>query len=312
MRIAVTGHAGFIGSHLVRRLIELGHEVVGIDCLLPNLYPSEVKAQRLEELERDCADLVSHVADLRTCDIAPLIVGCDVVINEAAMPGLMKSWSEFSTYVSCNLTAVEAISRACVETGVGRLVQVSTSSVYGRLATCDETGVTEPFSPYGVSKLAAEKLIHSYAANFGLESVILRYFSVYGPGQRPDMAYHRFCESLLNDREIVVFGDGNQSRTNTYVADCVDATIAAMTRGEPGGIYNISGASPLRLLDAIDLLGQALGASPRLRFEPARPGDQRETVGVIEKAADHLGYVPQVAPDVGLQLQAEWHARNKS
>ena len=309
MKIAVTGHAGFIGSHLVRRLDELGHQVVGIDCLLPDLYSSDVKRDRLGELLRDCDNLESHIADLRICDVASLIRGCDVVINEAAMPGLVKSWSEFSTYVSCNLMAVEAIARACVETGVGRLVQISTSSVYGRNATCDETGTTEPFSPYGVSKLAAEKLILSYAANFGLESVILRYFSVYGPGQRPDMAYYRICEALLQDREIVVFGDGKQSRTNTYVSDCVDATIAAATRGEPGGVYNISGTSPLRLLDAIDLLAEVLDKKARLVFEPSRPGDQRETVGVIERAVDQLGYSPQVVPEVGLALQAQWHTR---
>ena len=312
MRIAVTGHGGFIGSHLSRRLAGLGHEVVGIDCLLPDLYPSAVKEERLAALALDCPTVTSHIADLRVDDIRPLIRGCDVVVNQAAMPGLVKSWSEFELYVSCNLLAAEAVARACLDETVGRLVQISTSSVYGRLAVCDETGATEPFSPYGVSKLAAERLLGAYHANFGLDVVVLRYFSVYGPGQRPDMAYYRFCEAILRGEAITVYGDGNQSRTNTYVSDCIDATVAAVMKEAPGGTFNISGTSPLRLLDAIGIIGDVLGKEPRLLFEEGRPGDQRETAGVIDRAVRELEYSPSVTPEVGLARQAKWHAERQS
>jgi len=305
MRVLVTGAAGFVGSHVCETLQRRGHDLVAVDCFLPDLYSSSVKRDVAAELRQSGVSVVE--ADLRSDDISALFDGVDAVINEAAMPGLMPSWSSFETYVGCNVLAVERLARAALDAKVSKFVQISTSSVYGRHAVGDEHQATEPFSPYGVTKLAAENILNAYRTNFGLPTVTLRYFSIYGPRQRPDMAYHRFIEAILDDQSITVFGDGLQSRTNTYVADAAEGTALALEKGEDGEVYNIGGGVQVTLLEAIDLIGAACGRTPRMEFESARPGDQRETSADWTKANHAFGYAPTVPPAEGLARQVEWH-----
>ncbi len=310
MHIVVTGAAGFVGSHLTEELVRLGHQVTAIDCLLPDSYPARIKAERLTRLGR-LPQVSPHQIDLRTAELEPVIEGADVVINEAAMPGLMKSWSEFSLYTSCNLLAVDRLIRASQQVGIGRFVQISTSSVYGQIASGDEDSPTQPFSPYGVSKLAAEKLVLAHVANFDFPAVVLRYFSIFGPGQRPDMGYSLFCEALLDERSITVYGDGQQTRSNTFVSDAVAATIAALTHGESGAVLNIAGGESISLLRAIEVLADELGIVARLEFAAPRPGDQRDTRGDTRRARSVLEWRPLVATEDGLRRQARWHRERR-
>jgi nucleoside-diphosphate-sugar epimerase len=191
---------------------------------------------------------------------------------------------------------------------VPRVVQASTSSVYGADATGDESSPTRPVSPYGVTKLAAEHLLLAHHEVHGFPVTILRYFSVYGPRQRPDMAYRIFCERLVRGEPITVYGDGSQVRANTYVDDCVAATLAAIDRGRAGAVYNIGGGRPVALRDAIATLAAVLGVEPVVRHEPARPGDQRRTEAHTTKAAAELGWAPVVEPEDGLAREAAWVA----
>jgi nucleoside-diphosphate-sugar epimerase len=310
MQVLVTGAAGFIGSHLCETLLAEGHRVVGVDAFV-DYYARERK-------ERNLADLRSHPgftfqeADLRTDALEPLLEGVDVVVNEAGMPGLARSWTDTETYLSCNVLAVQRLCEAAVGVGLPRLVHVSTSSVYGTEAVGDETTPTRPVSPYGVTKLAAEHLLLAYHDQFGLPVIVLRYFSIYGPRQRPEMAYSLFTEALIDGHPIAVFGDGRQSRSNTYVSDCVAGTTAALERGTLGEVYNIGGGQELALLDAIGIIAGELGVEPHLAFEPPRPGDQRRTAADVSKARQALGYEPLVGPEEGLRRQVAWHLGERS
>jgi nucleoside-diphosphate-sugar epimerase len=309
MRLVVTGAAGFVGSHLVDAALAAGHDVVGIDAFIP-YYPREVKDRNIEAAARhESFRLVE--ADLRTADLRPLVDGADAVIHLAAMPGLPRSWSDFELYASCNLVATERLLEAIREGGVSRLVHVSTSSVYGRTAVGNERMPTVPVSPYGVTKLAAEHLVGAFADAFRLRTTILRYFSIYGPRQRPDMAYHRFAEALLDGRDLTVFGDGRSSRTSTYVDDAVAATLAAVDAGRDGAVYNIGGGEPITVLESIETMADAIGMVPRIVFADPRPGDQRHTAADIARARRDLGYEPTVAPRDGLRRQVEWHRERR-
>ncbi|HEX5014970.1 MAG TPA: NAD-dependent epimerase/dehydratase family protein [Candidatus Limnocylindrales bacterium] len=309
MRLVVTGAAGFIGSHLVEAALDAGHDVVGVDAFIP-YYPRSVKTENLAQARaHDRFRLVE--ADLRTATLGPVVEGADAVIHLAAMPGLPRSWSDFELYATCNIVATERLLEAIRATGVPKLVHVSTSSVYGRLAQGDETLPTRPVSPYGVTKLAAEHLVDAFADAFDIRATILRYFSIYGPRQRPDMAYHRFAEALIEDQPLDVFGDGQSSRTSTYVSDAVNATLAAVDRGKPGARYNIGGGEPITVLEAIDCMAEALGVSPQIRFGDPRAGDQRHTAADTSAARHDLGYRPAVKPRDGLRRQVAWHLERR-
>lgn len=305
MRIVVTGAAGFIGSHLVDRLLLDGHQVVGVDAFTP-YYARERKERNLVGARSsDQFELVE--ADLRTDDLSGALAGADCVIHEAAMPGLPLSWTDVDGYASCNVVGTARLLAASVDAGIGRFVHVSTSSVYGRTATGDETAPLAPISPYGITKLAAEHLVNAYSDAHGLETVILRYFSVYGPRQRPDMAYHIFIERLRRGEPLQVFGDGRQTRSSTYVADCVEGTLQAMAAGEPGQTYNIGGPAVLSLLDVIEIMAGQLGVEPRIEFAAARVGDQVDTAADCRKAETAFGYRPATGYDAGLAAQVRWH-----
>jgi nucleoside-diphosphate-sugar epimerase len=304
MKCLVTGAAGFIGSHLCERLLHLGHAVVGLDAFI-SYYSRSVKEANLATA-RNHPDFTLFGADLRDADLAAVLDGVEAVFHLAAMPGLPRSWTDFALYESCNIAGTQRLLEAARRTpGLRRFVYASTSSVYGRFGSGDETLPTRPSSPYGVTKLAAEHLCRAYGEEYGLPLVVLRYFSVYGPRQRPDMGCHRFIHALLHGDEIVVYGDGLQTRGNTYVDDCVAATVAAL--GAPAGeIYNVGGGETASVWDIIGKLERILGCSAAVRREPPRPGDQRFTAADAGKLKRHVGWTPAVGLDQGLTHQAAW------
>jgi len=305
-RCLVTGAAGFIGSHLCEALLRKGHDVVGLDAFIP-YYPRAWKEQNLAGL-RDHDRFHFHEADLREADLGPLVRDCEVIFNEAAMPGLVRSWSDFALYSSCNELGLLRLLEAAREADTPHLIQISTSSVYGREATGPEDSPLRPFSPYGITKLAAEQLCRAYEANFGLPVTILRYFSVYGPRQRPDMAYHILIRGLLEQAVFPLCGDGEQTRSNTYVADCVEATVRTFERRDRvrGEVLNIGGGEIVSLNKVIGLLEEQTGRRVRIEAHPARPGDQRHTAADITKARDLLDYRPSVPVAEGLAAEAAW------
>lgn len=305
MRFLVTGCAGFIGSHVSERLVGDGHEVVGVDAFIDS-YERSSKEANLAGL-RATPGFAFHELDLRTGALDQVLDGVDVVINEAALAGLPRSWTDLAAYAGHNLVALGRLLDACRAMGVTRFVQASTSSVYGRDAVGDETHPTRPVSPYGVTKLAGEHLLAAHAATWDLDYVVLRYFSVCGPRQRPDMAYHRFIEAMLDERPITVFGDGRQSRSNTYVGDVVEATLVAARLGARGSVYNIGGARPVTLAEAIEIIALELGVRPQIRYEPARPGDQLHTAADTGRARRELDYEARVLPAEALARQVAWH-----
>jgi nucleoside-diphosphate-sugar epimerase len=305
VRCVVTGAAGFIGSHLCEHLLDLRNEVTGVDAFIP-YYSPEIKHRNLAANQsRPGFRFVS--LDLRTGQLDSVFEGAEVVFHIAAMPGLTASWTEFDLYQSCNVTAtqrlLEALRRAAPR--LGRLIYASTSSVYGRFASGDETLPTKPVSPYGVTKLAGEHLCRAYADAYGLPVVALRYFSVYGPRQRPDMGYHKFMRALLDGRPVSVYGDGQQVRGNTYVEDCVAATVAAVA-AQPGELYNVGGGEAATLRDVLHRIEAIAGRRFEVRQEAARAGDQRYTFADTTKLRTHLGWEPRTALDEGLARQWEW------
>lgn len=306
MRVMVTGAAGFIGSHLVRELAERGIEVVGVDCYLPDSYDAEVK-RAAGEAVASLPHVTMVEADIRDPLPGSVWSGVTDVVNLAAMPGLVKSWDDFDLYQSCNLTGVHRLLEGAMAQGIDHFVQISTSSVYGSLATGSEDDPLRPISPYGVTKLAGERLTAAYGASFDVPYTALRYFSVFGPGQRPDMAYHIVCERILDEQPVPIFGDGLQSRSNTYVMDIVRATVLALEVGPTNETMNIAGGETVSLLDAVRILEDELGRPARLEFGPARPGDQRHTQGDTTKAERLLGYRAEVPVEEGLRRQARWH-----
>jgi len=305
MKCVVTGAAGFIGSHLCEKLLEAGHEVDGVDAFIP-YYPETIKRKNLE---RACEFKAFHFkeVDLRRDSLEPVLDKGEVIYHLAAMPGLMRSWDDFDSYLSCNVQAtqrlLETVRRNSIKPRL--LVQVSTSSVYGRHASGDESLPTRPVSPYGVTKLAAEHLCRAYAENYNLPIVILRYFSVYGPRQRPDMGYHRFIRALLGHEAITVFGDGSQVRGNTYIDDCIAATVAA-AQARPGEVYNIGGGETATVLEIISKLEKISGRRAHITYAPARPGDQQDTWADTSKLQSQLGWGPRTRLDDGLARQWKW------
>jgi len=303
--ILVTGAAGFIGSAVVASLSASGHKVVALDGLLDGLYPSAEKIDRFRVIS-DLPGVTPIHADLRYDDLSIIPDTVTHVINEAAMPGLGLSWQDFELYSTCNLNAVARLMEQASQWNLERFVQVSTSSVYGKNAVGDESQPIAPVSPYGVTKLAAENLALAHWRDSGFPVVILRYFSVYGPGQRPDMAYRKFIAKALYGDPITVYGTGEQSRSNTYVDDCVNATISALTLGKPGEIYNISGGQERTINEALAIIEAEVRHPLNIeRVDPAR-GDQNRTFGDSAKAQTALGFSQSVTLEEGLSRQVAW------
>jgi nucleoside-diphosphate-sugar epimerase len=303
MKCLVTGAAGFIGSHLCEHLLRNGHVVVGLDAFIP-YYPRAAKEGNLAGPR--AAGLSFHEMDLRTAALDNILEGVEAVFHLAAMPGLTRSWTDFDLYESCNLVATQRLLEAvCRLPTLRRFVYASTSSVYGRYGSGDESLPVRPVSPYGVTKLAAENLCWAYADELGLPLVVLRYFSVYGPRQRPDMGYYRFIDALLKGQPVTVYGDGLQRRGNTFVEDCVTATAAALA-ATPGEVYNVGGGETATVWEILGKLEKLLGCRAVIRREPARPGDQRFTGADTSKLCRHLGWQPRVGLEEGLARQVAW------
>ncbi len=305
-RCLVTGAAGFIGSHLTETLLAHGHEVVGVDAFIP-YYPRPIKETNLTEILKN-PRFTFHEADLRNPVPDHLAEGCDVIFHLAAMAGLMLSWSDLELYSSCNLIATQRMLDTTRKHKIPQLIHVSTSSVYGKQATGSEDSPLAPFSPYGITKLAAENLCRAYEVNFGLPITILRYFSVYGPRQRPDMAYNILIRALMEHTPFKQYGDGEQTRSNTYVADCVQATLLAWQHREKaiGQTFNVGGGETVSLNQVVALLQELIGEQAIIERFPMRPGDQKHTSANIEKARRLLNYSPTTTVREGLAAQVAW------
>ena len=311
MKCLVTGGAGFIGSHLVLELINSGHEVLAVDALLDTTYSSQIKRERFKKLfELRSSKLQLIEKDIRFDSLYSEIEECDAIINLAAMPGLNMSWSDFDSYLSCNVTLVERLLQTMIAVGPRKFLHISTSSVYGKFATGDETSNIDPISPYGVTKAAAEMLLKGYQTNFNLEFIILRYFSVYGPGQRPDMAYSKFINSIANGKTIDIYGDGKQVRSNTYISDCIQGTLGALFSKEASGIYNIAGKEQRTVLESISIIESILEKKAQINFMNGVPGDQYKTKGDINKATSAFGFDPVTTLEEGLSHQVSAFKKN--
>jgi nucleoside-diphosphate-sugar epimerase len=305
MRVLVTGAAGFIGSHLCDGLLAAGHDVVGLDAFIP-YYPRAVKEQNLRTAQAHPA-FTFYELDLRRDDLAAPLDGVEVIFHLAAMGGLLVSWRDFDSYMTCNIQATQRLLEAARQVGtIRQFIHASTSSIYGSNVTGAETTPPHPVSPYGITKLAAEQLVQTYHEQFGLPATILRYFSVYGPRQRPDMGYYIFIDRILHRRPITVWGDGNQLRGNTYVGDVVRATILAQERFTPGAIYNIGGAEEISANQVIGLLEEIIGERAILEYGPARPGEQVRALADTTLAREQLGFTPQMPLRDGLAAQVAW------
>jgi len=306
----VTGAAGFVGSHLVETLLTRGDSVVGIDCFTP-YYGREVKEHNLSPARtHERFEFVE--ADLRSCDIASLLSGVDTVYHQAGQAGVRLSWSTgFADYVGHNVLATQRLLEAVQHTRPGaRVVYASSSSVYGnqpRYPTV-ETDLPNPFSPYGVTKLAAEHLCGLYAQNWGVHTVSLRYFTVFGPRQRPDMSIHRLCQAAIDGSTFPRYGDGTQIREFTYVSDIAAANLgAAESDVAPGTYVNVAGGAEITLNDLIALVGDVAGATVAVAPEPKKAGDSVRNGGAIDRARELFGWEPRVSLRDGIAEQVAWH-----
>ena len=308
MRFVVTGSAGFVGSHLTRRLVDEGHAVVGIDCLRDNYDVAEKKANLAWVAAGGAVD--QHDVDLSVDPLDALVAEAEVVVHLAGQPGVRASWGDGLTdYTRDNIVATERLLAAAGRAGVGRVVMASSSSVYGEAARypCSEDDLPRPHSPYGVTKLAAEHLGVAHARNEGLPVVALRYFSVYGPRQRPDMGLRRLFEAVRTGGPFPRYGDGSQVRDLTYVGDVVDATLlAGSTDVAPGTVLNVAGGSQVSLAELIERIEVLTGRVITIDQRPVQPGDVTRTGGDTSRIRALLGWTPATDLDAGLAAMADW------
>lgn len=305
VRVVVTGAAGFIGAACAHGLLDSNVDVVGIDRL------DDQPAGRLHRAWRSLtarAGFIPLVVDLNgdSIDLADVFDGADAVIHLAGRGGTHESWSDYGAYLRDNVEATARVARACVIAGSPRLVHASSSSVYGREAIGDEMQLLRPVSPYGVSKLAAEQTVEAYLRSQGLRAVIVRMFSVYGPGQRPDMGVYRLISASLWGTPFQRHGDGTQSRSMTFVDDLVAGLLPALVQGVDGAVYNLGGASGVSLNEVVDEVSRQVGQPlcPSATDDP--PGNQRHTAADISRASLELGYAPKVGLTEGLARQIAW------
>ena len=305
MNCLVTGAAGFIGSHLCQSLTKKGFFVTGVDSFT-DFYSRKLKEQNLSALNSD-KRFVLIPEDLNSLDLNKILMKMDCVFHFAAQAGVRSSWGkDFTIYLDNNIKATQKLLEAAKAASLKKFIYASSSSVYG---LCPELPMNEdsplhPYSPYGVSKLAAENLCTLYFHNYGIPAVSLRFFTVFGPRQRPDMAFHKFFKAILENKPIPVFGDGSQTRDFTYVDDIVNASISALENGKAGEVYNLGGGSRKKLIDIISLLEKVSQKKIQIHWEPKQEGDVAHTFAAIHKAAQDLYFSPN--SDIKNGLTEEW------
>ena len=307
MKALVTGTAGFIGSHLTGLLLDRGAQVTGIDCFTDYYARSIKEANLAHSLGREGFRFVE--ARLQDADLRRLLDGVTHVFHLAAQAGVRKSWGrDFRTYTENNVDASQQLLESCVGLPIERFVYASSSSIYGDNASIPmrEDARPQPVSPYGVTKLAAEQLCYLYHVNHGVPTTSLRYFTVYGPRQRPDMGFHRFIRAALSREPIALYGDGEQTRDFTFVADAVAATAAAGECGVAGRAYNIGGGSRVSINQVLEMIGHVAGRPLHVRREPAQLGDMRDTFADTSLAREDLGFAPAVSLEEGIEAEYRW------
>lgn len=307
MRVLVTGAAGFIGSHLSERLLSDGHDVIGVDAFT-DYYDPALKARNSQPLLTN-PNFTLVEGDLAAIELEELLSQCSIVFHLAAQPGVRASWGDdFRLYLERNLLATQRLLEAARAHSLQKFVFASSSSVYGnaeRYPTV-ETDLPQPISPYGVTKLAGERLCLAYASSYSIPVMALRYFTVYGPRQRPDMAFNRFIKAILARQEITIYGDGQQTRDFTYVSDAVQATVTAGYSPASNDVLNIGGGSRVTVLEVLAMLHEITGHEPRVRFLEAQRGDVHDTAADVTRATETIGYRPSVTLRQGLQRQIEF------
>jgi UDP-glucose 4-epimerase len=312
MKALVTGAAGFIGSTLVDRLLDEGAEVIGLDCFT-DYYPRPLKERNLSTARLHSRFRLVE-ARIQDADLCALIADRTHVFHLAAQAGVRKSWGrDFHVYTSNNIDATQMLLEAAVlarSSKLERFVYSSSSSVYGDSPAIPmrEDALPQPVSPYGVTKLAGEQLCHLYHISDGVPVVSLRYFTVYGPRQRPDMGFHKFLRATMLGQPITVYGDGEQTRDFTYVQDAVAANMAAAIRGVPGRVYNIGGGSRVSINRVLEMIGRISGRQPTVKVDPAGKGDMRHTCADTSLAYEDLEFVPKVDLEAGLRAEHAWLA----
>jgi nucleoside-diphosphate-sugar epimerase len=307
MNCLVTGAAGFIASHLCRRLLKEGFKVVGIDSFT-DFYPKKIKERNIKSLRND-ENFELIAADLNDLDLKKILKKTDYVFHHAAQAGVRTSWGDnFIVYLKNNIEATQNLLEAAKGLNLKKFIYASSSSVYGNCPDLpmSETSPLLPLSPYGVTKLAAENLCLLYHSNYGVPSISLRFFTVYGPGQRPDMAFHKFFKAIARGTEIPVYGDGNQTRDFTYIDDVIDANLTSLKIGKVGEIYNIGGGTQKKLKDIFPLLENICQKKVRIVSKEREKGDMLHTLASIEKARKDLNYSPQIKLRDGLKEEWLW------
>jgi len=308
MKALVTGAAGFIGSTLSERLLADGAEVVGLDCFT-DYYPRPMKERNFATLAKD-PRFTFIESTIQQADLKGILGGCTHVFHLAAQAGVRKSWGrDFAVYTINNIDATQVLLEAVAAARhIERVVYASSSSVYGDLVTMPmrEDALPQPVSPYGVTKLAAEQLCYLYYTNHQVPTVSLRYFTVYGPRQRPDMGFHKFLRAAIRREPMSLFGDGEQTRDFTYVHDAVSATIAAATKGVPGRVYNIGGGSRVSMNQVMTMIERVAGSPLLIIRDEAQKGDMRHTYADTTLARQDLGFAPRIGLEEGLAAEFEW------
>lgn len=308
-KVVVTGAAGFIGSHLCEALLARGDDVVGVDCFT-DYYPRFLKQRNLDPLLGKPGFRFVE-ADLNDLDLPSLFRERSIVYHLAAQAGVRASWGrEFHAYIDHNIRATQRILEALKERSDVRLVFASSSSVYGKTRTLPtpEDIILCPNSPYGATKASCEHLLALYRENWGVDYCALRYFTVFGPRQRPDMGFHKFLRAMLEDRPLDVFGDGSQSRDCTFVGDIVQATIQAGDTGTRSQVFNVGGGSRKVLKDILGIMEEILGRKARIRWGEVEKGDVPHTWADIGRSREEFGYNPRTPVEEGLRQEAEWLA----
>ncbi|NBW39525.1 NAD-dependent epimerase/dehydratase family protein [bacterium] len=312
MRCLITGVAGFIGSSIAEKLLAQGHVVVGIDSFLP-YYPREIKERNIAPL---CESKSFHFLekDLLSEGLFSELGEFEWIFHQAAQAGVRASWGEyFDTYTLNNILATQRLLESLRVSGYpSKFIYASSSSVYGDAESfpTSEQVAPVPVSPYGVTKLAAEHLCRLYASQFNVHTVSLRYFTVFGPKQRPDMAFHRFCKAALLDQEITLYGDGEQSRDFTFISDIVDANLLAAQSGGKGSFYNVGGGEVVTINQVLTHLESLIGKPLKVNRVDKQAGDARHTSANTDKARDELGYAPKVSVFDGLSQELQWVDKN--